>query len=63
MKRSAPAVGLQWNLPLVEMAALETPEQQQLALALLELLLQAARQPIATNGLGEGGKDASEVNG
>jgi hypothetical protein len=34
---------LQWNLPLVDMAALEIPDRQQLALALMELLIQAAR--------------------
>lgn len=48
MKRSAPLVGQQWNLPLVDMAALPIPEQQQLALALMELLIQAARQAVTT---------------
>jgi len=44
MKQSAPPVGWQWNLPLVETPALPIPEQRELALALMELLIQAARQ-------------------
>ena len=48
MKRSAPPVGSQWNLPLVDTPALPIPEQQELALALMELLIQAARQTTTT---------------
>jgi hypothetical protein len=44
MKRSAPPAGMQWNLPLIDTPALAVPEQQKLALALMELLIQVARQ-------------------
>ncbi len=44
MKRSAPPVGMQWNLPLVDSPALPIPEQRDLALALMELLIQVGRQ-------------------
>ena len=47
MKRSAPPAGWQWNLPLVDTPALAIPEQQELALALMELLVQVARQTTA----------------
>jgi hypothetical protein len=61
MKRSAPPVGLQWTLPLVDMAALPIPEQQQLALALMELLIQTARQtPTPCSRCGEGGHNEPE---
>jgi hypothetical protein len=48
MKQSAPPVGLQWNLPLVDTPALSIPEQQELALALMALLIQVARQVTTT---------------
>jgi hypothetical protein len=44
MKRSAPRLGLQWNLPLVDSPALPIPEQRELTLALMELLIQVGRQ-------------------
>ena len=44
MKRFAPPAGLQGNLPLVDMPSLEIPQQQELALALMDLLVQVARQ-------------------
>jgi hypothetical protein len=44
MKRSAPPAGMQWNLPLIDTPALGIPEQQKLALALMELLVQVGRQ-------------------
>ena len=44
MKRSAPPAGTQWNLPLIDTPALGIPEQQKLALALMELLVQVGRQ-------------------
>jgi len=47
MKRSAPPAGWQWNLPLLDTPALAIPEQQELALALMELLVQVARQTTA----------------
>jgi hypothetical protein len=64
MKRSAPPpVGLQWNLPLVDTAALPIPEQQELALALMELLIQVARQTTATpNRLNQGGPNESATD-
>jgi hypothetical protein len=44
MKRFAPPAGLQGNLPLVEMPSLEIPQQQELAIALMDLLVQVQRQ-------------------
>jgi hypothetical protein len=44
MKRSALALDLQGNLPLADTPALSIPQQRELALALMELLIQAARQ-------------------
>jgi hypothetical protein len=44
MKRFAPSAGLQGNLPLVDMPSLEIPEQQELAIALMDLLVQVQRQ-------------------
>jgi hypothetical protein len=44
MKRSAPPAGLQWNLPLVDTPSLAFPKQQELAQALMELLVAVARQ-------------------
>jgi hypothetical protein len=44
MKQSAPPAGIQWNLPLIDTPALTIPEQQKLALALMELLVQVARE-------------------
>ena len=44
MKRSAPPAGMQWNLPLIDTPALVIPARQELALALMELLIQVARQ-------------------
>lgn len=44
MKRFAPPVGLQWNLPLVDTPSLAIPQQQELALALMDLLVTVARQ-------------------
>jgi hypothetical protein len=44
MKRSAPPLGMQWNLPLVDSPALPIPEQRELTLALMELLIQVGRQ-------------------
>ena len=40
MKRFAPPAGLQGNLPLVDMPSLEIPQQQELAIALMDLLVQ-----------------------
>jgi hypothetical protein len=63
MKRSAPPVGLQWNLPLIDLAALAIPEQQQLALALMELLFQVARQTIIPQNQGEqAGQNESKID-
>ena len=44
MKRAALPPGLQGNLPLVDMPSLELPQQEELALALMELLVQVSRQ-------------------
>ena len=44
MKRVAPPAGLQGNLPLVDMPSLEIPQQQELAIALMDLLVQVQRQ-------------------
>lgn len=44
MKRFAPPAGLQGNLPLVDMPSLEIPQQQELAIALMDLLVQVQRQ-------------------
>jgi hypothetical protein len=44
MKRSTPSLGKQWNLPLVDSPALPIPEQGELTLALMELLIQVGRQ-------------------
>jgi hypothetical protein len=47
MKRSAAPAGMQWNLPLVDTPALAIPGQQELALALMDLLVEVARQTTA----------------
>ena len=44
MKQSARPVLWQPKLPLVDIPALTTPRQQELSLALMNLLVQAARQ-------------------
>jgi hypothetical protein len=62
MKRSAPPVGLQWNLPLVDTAALPIPEQRELALALMELLIQVARQTTAPNRLNKEGLNEPQTD-
>ena len=44
MTRFAPPAGLQGNLPLVDMPSLEIPQQQELAIALMDLLVQVQRK-------------------
>jgi hypothetical protein len=44
MKRHAPPVVWQPKLPLVDIPALATPRQQELARALMSLLMQVGRQ-------------------
>jgi hypothetical protein len=44
MKQFASPAGLQGNLPLVDMPSLEIPQQQELAMALMDLLVQVQRQ-------------------
>lgn len=62
MKRSAPPAGLQGNLPLVDTPSLEIPQQQELALALMDLLVQVNRQiRTATQPPAEEGPDGYEA--
>jgi hypothetical protein len=44
MKQSAMIMTSQWKLPLVDIPALALPEQIELAHALMELLIEVARQ-------------------
>ena len=44
MKASAPTTVTQWRLPLLDLPSLALPEQKELARALMDLLIQAARQ-------------------
>jgi hypothetical protein len=44
MKRFAPPAGLQGNLPLVDMPSLEIPQQEELAAALMDLLVEVHQQ-------------------
>lgn len=44
MKQSAMPVGLQWSLPLNDAPHLAIPRQQELALALMDLLIEVGRQ-------------------
>jgi hypothetical protein len=37
---------MQWNLPLVDSPALPIPQQRELTLALMELLIQVGRQAL-----------------
>jgi hypothetical protein len=43
MKKSASTI-MQWNLPLADPPAVPNSEQPELTMALMELLIQAARQ-------------------
>ena len=62
MKRSAPPAGLQGNLPLVDTPSLEIPQQQELALAWMDLLVQVHRQiPTATQRLAKEGPDGYQA--
>ena len=47
MKPIAPSL-VQWKLPLLDLPSLALPEQQELARALKEFLVQAARQSYPT---------------
>jgi hypothetical protein len=44
MKRFTPPAGLQGNLPLVDMPSLEIPQQEELAMALMDLLVEVHQQ-------------------
>ena len=44
MKRFVPSTASQWKLPLIDVATLTLPEQKELAQALMDLLIQVARQ-------------------
>jgi len=44
MKRFATPAGQQWNLPLVDTPSLAIPQQKELALAMMDLLVTVARQ-------------------
>ena len=63
MKRFAPPAGLQGNLPLVDMPSLEIPQQQELAIALMDLLVQVQRQicPGTETAAREEGADGHEA--
>jgi hypothetical protein len=61
MKRSVMASATQFNLPLsTESTVLPDGKQKELALALVELLIGAARESVGN--LMRGGKDESEVD-
>jgi hypothetical protein len=47
MKRFAPQAGLQGNLPLVDVPSLEIPQQEELAMALMDLLVEVHQQTAA----------------
>lgn len=62
MKRFAPPAGLQGNLPLVEMPSLEIPQQEELAMALMDLLVEVHQQiATATQSLAKEDADGYEV--
>jgi len=63
MKRSARSAGQQWKLPLIDIPALALAEQTELALALMDLLIQVARQiPPALSRSPEEEADERDVN-
>jgi hypothetical protein len=63
MKRAALPWGLQGNLPLLDMPSLELPQQEELALALMELLVQVSRQlPSSSQSLAKEDPDGHEVD-
>lgn len=62
MKPCALPAGLQGNLPLVDMPSLEIPQQQELAMALMDLLVQVHRQiPMGTEPAAQEDPDGYEA--
>jgi hypothetical protein len=54
---------MQWNLPLIDTPALPIPQQRELTLALMELLIQVGRQiPAAADREKQEDQDASETD-
>ena len=67
MKRSAKSLYPQMNLPLLNLPATTTPDEQQndLTMALMELLIRAAEEENAyeeNEQAGNGGEDESETH-
>jgi hypothetical protein len=62
MKRSAKSLYPQMNLPLLNVPATATPDEQQneLTIALMELLISAAKEE--NEQAGNGGEDESETH-
>lgn len=62
MKRSAKSLYPQMNLPLLSVPATATPDEQQneLTIALMELLISAAKEE--NEQAGNGGEDESETH-